>query len=103
MKSYLRWLPISLLLLSNCKSDEEKLSGISPVPISFIHLKVKIPIKGLEDGINNVLGMQLYDGGFALDKNLDSLFLTIQRTGAIELNLVGGKLYVEVPLDVASV
>ena len=92
-----------MLLLSNCKSDEEKLSGISPVPISFIHLKVKIPIKGLEDGINNVLGMQLYDGGFALDKNLDSLFLTIQRTGAIELNLVGGKLYVEVPLDVASV
>ena len=65
----------SLIFLISCQGNDDKIGAIAPVPASFTNVIVKLPIAELEEGINEILGQQLFDGGFALNKKKDSLFL----------------------------
>ncbi|MDB4316099.1 hypothetical protein OAA00_07585 [Cyclobacteriaceae bacterium] len=59
----------------SCQGTDDRIGAITPVPSSFTNVLIKLPISELEEGINKILDQQLFDGGFALNKKKDSLFL----------------------------
>ena len=94
---------IALIFLISCQGNHERLGPIIPVPASFTNVLIKLPIAELEEGINENLGQQLFDGGFALNKNKDSLFLKIMREGRIDIEYYQERLHLALPLNISAI
>ena len=73
------------------------------MPASFTNFLIKLPIAELEEGINKILGQQLFDGGFALNKKKDSLFLKIKREGRIDIEYYQERLHLALPLNISAI
>ena len=58
----------TLIFLISCQDNDDRIGAIIPVPASFTNVLIKLPIAELEEGINKILGQQLFDGGFPLKK-----------------------------------
>ena len=93
----------SLIFLISCRGNDDRIGAIIPVPASFTNFLIKLPIAELEEGINKILGQQLFDGGFALNKKKDSLFLKIKRKGRIDIEYYQERLHLALPLNISAV
>ena len=94
---------IALIFLMSCQGNHERIGAIIPVPASFTNVLIKLPIAELEEGINENLDQQLFDGGFALNKNKDSLFLKIKREGRIDIEYYQERLHLALPLNISAI
>jgi hypothetical protein len=93
----------TLIFLISCQGNDDRIGAIIPVPASFTNVLIKLPIAELEEGINKILGQQLFDGGFALNKKKDSLFLKINREERIDIEYYQGRLHLTLPLNISSI
>ena len=93
----------TLIFLISCQGNDDRIGTIIPVPASFTNVLIKLPIAELEEGINKILGQQLFDGGFALNKKKDSLFLKINREERIDIEYYQGRLHLTLPLNISSI
>ena len=93
----------TLIFLISCQGNDDRIGAIIPVPASFTNVLIKLPIAELEEGINKILGKQLFDGGFALNKKKDSLFLKINREERIDIEYYQGRLHLTLPLNISSI
>ena len=93
----------ALIFLISCQDNDDRIGAIIPVPASFTNVLIKLPIAELEEGINKILGQQLFDGGFALNKKKDSLFLKINREERIDIEYYQGRLHLTLPLNISSI
>jgi hypothetical protein len=93
----------SLIFLISCQDNDDKIGAITAVPASFTNVVIKLPIAELEQGINEISGQKLFDGGFALNKKKDSLFLKINRKDRIDIKYYEGRLHVVLPLNISAV
>jgi len=93
----------TLIFLISCQGNDDRIGAIIPVPASFTNVLIKLPIAELEEGINKILGQQLFDGEFALNKKKDSLFLKIKREERIDIEYYQGRLYLALPLNISAI
>ena len=93
----------TLIFLISCQGNDDRIGAIIPVPASFTNVLIKLPIAELEEGINKILGQQLFDGGFALNKKKDSLFLKINREERIDIEYYQGRLHLALPLNISAI
>ena len=93
----------ALIFLISCQDNDDRIGAIIPVPASYTNVLIKLPIAELEEGINKILGQQLFDGGFALNKKKDSLFLKINREERIDIEYYQGRLHLTLPLNISSI
>ncbi|OUT94742.1 MAG: hypothetical protein CBB92_13405, partial [Flammeovirgaceae bacterium TMED32] len=83
--------------------NDDRIGAIIPVPASFTNVLIKLPIAELEEGINKILGQQLFDGGFALNKKKDSLFLKIKLEEHIDIEYYQGRFHLALPLNISAI
>ena len=93
----------TLIFLISCQGNDDRIGAIIPVPASFTNVLIKLPIAELEEGINKILGQQLFDGEFALNKKKDSLFLKIKREERIDIEYYQGRLHLALPLNISAI
>lgn len=70
------------------------------VPPSYLSVRINFPVNDLESGINQILPKRLIDGAFPMKDNRDTLFLTIQRTGNLDMNVSNNKVLASIPINV---
>jgi hypothetical protein len=93
----------TLIFLISCQGNDDRIGAITPVPSSFTNVLIKLPISELEEGINKILDQQLFDGGFALNKKKDSLFLKINSKERIDIEYYQGRLHLALPLNISAI
>jgi len=93
----------ALIFLISCQGNDDRIGAIIPVPASFTNVLIKLPIAELEEGINKILGQQLFDGGFALNKKKDSLFLKIKLEEHIDIEYYQGRFHLALPLNISAI
>jgi hypothetical protein len=93
----------TLIFLISCQGNDDRIGAIIPVPASFTNVLIKLPIAELEGGINKILGQQLFDGEFALNKKKDSLFLKIKCEERIDIEYFQGRLHLALPLNISAI
>lgn len=73
------------------------------VPRSEIFIPINVPVSELKQGVNRSLKRVLFEGGVKLNSKGDSLFLKIERSRPLDLQLRKEKLWIAAPVKVSAV
>lgn len=96
---------VSMLSCSYVKTTESYAEELLDVPQSYLSLDVNLPLNEVQARLQNSLPARLLDRKpISLDRSKsDSLYLTIDRYGEIDMAYRQGDLYLSIPLEVEAI
>ncbi|MBV6647521.1 MAG: DUF4403 family protein [Cyclobacteriaceae bacterium] len=96
---------ILLIGLVACQKETRKSEEYTEavVPPSYFSTKIKLPANRLQEAIGQTLPRLLLDNKIKLNKQNDSLKLTIVRRGGLDVSIAGEMISTSIPLSVSSV
>ncbi|MEQ8469960.1 MAG: DUF4403 family protein [Marinoscillum sp.] len=84
---------------SPVKETEETLPPLETPP-SYLSFRINFPITEIEEGVNRVLPLTLFDDVVPMKDPKDSLFLKVYRKGALKMTYKNGEVLASIPLKV---